>query len=190
MPHGLALIGDVFGSSSERRIRRESEANALLAQSQQIGVAPLVKIEQIDLMEGSFGPFSPMVPAKVPLYVALMLKHSYLCEIETPEWLSTEYLKKAITREEESAEDLSEIEMYMFDNYEACLSSCELVESVSDIRVLVERLREIRMKKLLKGFEYIDTPIIGIKNITFFEFRKIKEYILPHLEIQKKLQKK
>lgn len=187
MGYNLSRIGDRFGDTSKQRIEREKEAEILLAQGQRVIVNPLIHIEQIELMESTLGPFYPMVPTAVPLYAALLLKHANCCTIYPPEYLSIRYLQRAIQEEEFSHEEFSAIDMYIFENAYACLENCEIVEDISEIRILLEKLKEIRLKKLLKGIEYIDTPVIGTNNLTFFEFRKIKEYILPHMEIQKSL---
>lgn len=185
MGYNLSRIGDRFGENAERRIETEKEAEILLAQGQRIIITPLVQLDKIELMEEELGPFHPMVPIAVPLYVALLLKHSYYCTIQPPEYLSIKYLQNAIEEEEFSREEFSSIDMYIFENAYICLENCEIVEDISEIRMLIEKLKEVRLRKLLKGVEYIDTPVIGTNNLTFFEFRKIKEYILPHMEIQR-----
>ncbi|KAI5184362.1 GINS complex subunit 2 [Nematocida homosporus] len=182
--NGLVLGGE----GHEWRLSREREAEMMLAQGQLVTVVPLVGIERFELIEGPIGPLVPMAPAQVPLYAALLLKHSGQCVIQAPEWLSLSYLKRAVEREEELKDEFTETDMYLFENASVCLENCEIIEDIAEIRIQLKKLREVRMQKLLKGIEYIDTPIIGTNNLTFFEFRKIKEYLLPHLEIQKNLQ--
>ncbi|KAI5188640.1 GINS complex subunit 2 [Nematocida sp. AWRm77] len=185
MGWNLTRAGDVFGREIAARVKRDREAETLLAQTQKVTVTPLVYLDKAEMIEGTFGPFHPMVPAVVPFYVALFLKYALVCVIHPPEWLSVKYLKNAVEQEKELPDEFGEIEMYLFENAEACLTHCTILEDISEIRILIKELKELRMAKLLKGLEYIDTPIIGTNHLTFFEFRKIKEYILPHLEIEK-----
>lgn len=170
------------------RNKREKAAESILAQMQRVVITPLMEIESIHLIEGEIGPFFPMVPGSAPLYLAVLLKESMRCTIHPPDWLSISYLKRAIEREEELIEEFSAVDMYLFDNASVCLEHCEVPEDISEIKVLLRHLQEIRMNKLLKGVEYIDTFLIGTNNLTFHEFRRIKEYLLPHMAIQKHLQ--
>lgn len=181
----LTRSGDGFGQRIDQRIGRDRETEQLLAQSQRVTITPQVHLAQAELIEGVFGPFHPMVPVVVPLYAALFLKRALVCTIHPPEWLSVQYLRHAVEQEEELPEEFGQIEMYLFENAELCLEHCAILEDISELRMLLKTLKELRMKKLLKGLEYIDTPIIGTNHLTFFEFRRIKEYLLPHLEIQK-----
>ncbi|OAG29424.1 GINS complex subunit 2 [Nematocida displodere] len=183
----LSRAAESFAQNITGRVRREREGEMLLAQRQRVLITPLVSIGRLEMIEGSFGPFSPMVPATVPLYIALLLKHSSLCTVHLPDYLSTACLKRAVEKEEETEDEFGSIDMYTFENANVCLESCDSVESVSEIRVLLERLKEVRMNKLLKGFKDIDTSIIGVNRLTFYEFRRIKEYLIPHLQISRRL---
>ncbi|KAI5171333.1 GINS complex subunit 2 [Nematocida sp. LUAm3] len=174
---------DAFKGS--RAEERKKAAESILAQVQRVTIIPVVEIERIELIEGVIGPFFPMVPGSVPLYAAVLLKESMACSIHPPNWLSISYLKRAIEREEELIDEFSSIEMYLFDNAYICLEHCAVIEDTSEIRVLLKQLEEIRINKLLKGIEYIDTFLIGTNNLTFHEFRRIKEYLLPHMTTQR-----
>lgn len=189
MSDGLLRSSDDINGNISKRIVREREAEAMLAQSERVTIIPQVRMDQLEMASGSFGPFFPMAPASVPLYVAIFLRHSLLCTIQAPEWLSIGYLERSIEREEISPDEFTEIHMHIFENAEVCLEICDIAENISEIKILLRRLTEIRLKKLLKGIEYIDTPVIGMNNLTFYEFRRIKEYIIPHLQIQKNLSK-
>ncbi|EHY66495.1 GINS complex subunit 2 [Nematocida ausubeli] len=189
MAYGLLRSSDEITGNTEQRISREREAERMLAQSERVIIIPLVGMDKLEMAVGSFGPFFPMAPVSVPLYVALFLKHSLLCTIQPPEWLGVRYLQRAVEREEISVEEFSHISMYIFENAEVCLESCDITESVGEIKMLIKQLKEIRLKKLLKGIEFIDTSVIGMNNLTFYEFRKIKEYLIPHISMQKLLSK-
>ncbi|OAG29808.1 GINS complex subunit 2 [Nematocida sp. ERTm5] len=187
MAYGLLRSSDEMVGSAEKRIKRERTAEAMLAQSERVIIVPLVSIDKLEMAIGTFGPFFPMTPATVPLYVALFLRHSLLCTIQPPDWLSIKYLQKTIDLEETSPDEFAPVSMYIFDNAETCLDSCDITENIGEIKILIKKLKELRIKKLLKGVEFIDTPVIGMNNLTFYEFRKIKEYILPHMAIQRDL---
>lgn len=38
--------------------------------------------------QGTFGPFAPGMPVKVPLWLALALKEATKCDIQCPEWMT------------------------------------------------------------------------------------------------------
>ncbi|KAH9386177.1 GINS complex subunit 2 [Nematocida major] len=189
MSLGLLRSSDDLHGNAEFRIQREREAERMIAQGEMVTIIPAVHMEKLEMAVGTFGPFSPMAPCMVPLYVALFLRHSLLCTIQAPEWLSVQYLQRAIEREEETTGEFGAISMHLFENAETCLEACDVRENVSEVRILLKRLGEMRMKKLLKGVEYIDTPVIGMNNLTLYEFRRIKEYITPHLSMQKAFSK-
>lgn len=169
----------------EREIARSKEADSMLAQMQKVIITPLLEIEALELMEGKYGPFKPMIPASVPLYVALFFKRTRLCTIQAPAWIEVGHLKNLVEKEEEATEDFVEVDKYLFDNAEIFLEHCEGLREVPEIRLQLKQLEEARMRKLLRGMKEIDSDILSVPNLTFYEFRRIKEYLLPHLEMRK-----
>lgn len=175
------------GLEEEREIARAKEADSMLAQMQKVIITPLLQIDALELIEGKYGPFKPMVPASIPLYVALFFKRIRLCTIHAPAWIEAGHLKNLVEKEEEATEDFVEVDKYLFDNAEIFLEHCEGLRDVPEIRLQLKQLEEARMRKLLKGVKEIDSDILSVPNLTFYEFRRIKEYLLPHLGMRKLL---
>lgn len=163
------------------------EADALLAQHKTVTIVPLCRIGRLSLVEGAFGEFDPLVPADVPLYVALLLKSSSLCTIRPPEWLSVAHLAGVLDREIEVEDEYQPLDMYIFENAEIYLAHCDTVESITELRLLLKKIREARLAKTLRGCEAVDSRVINISNMTFYEFRQIKEYLLPHMQMQRQI---
>lgn len=60
-----------------------------LAEEELIEIIPNFKYpKQLNLISGDFGPFSPSIPVKVPLWLALNLNRQHKCSLITPRWVA------------------------------------------------------------------------------------------------------
>lgn len=64
-----------------------------------VWIVPNFTLKRLDLVQGTFGPFKPQQPLKVPLWVALELKRSKRCRIKPPDWLDVKFLEAAVDLE-------------------------------------------------------------------------------------------
>lgn len=48
----------------------------------------------MEFISGTYGPFKPAKPVTVPLWLAVYLKQRKKCDVQTPNWMDVEYLKK------------------------------------------------------------------------------------------------
>lgn len=181
LPPLLSAASSSNESTPLRVITREE--SFFLSHHQYITVVPSRPIDKMHLIEGPIGPFRPLIPIEVPLYIAIALKGSDLCSVRPPSWLSIDGLEEVLRREEEVEEEYQPLDKYFFDNIESYLRYCDITESTSKLRLLVEQIKEKRIVKTIKGCEAIDGRIININNLTFYEFRQIKEYLLSHMEV-------
>lgn len=53
-----------------------------------IRILPLVSVDRVRLLSGTYGPFRPPAHAEVPLWLALSLRKKRKCVIIPPDWLS------------------------------------------------------------------------------------------------------
>lgn len=53
-----------------------------------IDILPLVSLDRVRLLSGTYGPFQPPAHATVPLWLAFSLRKKRKCVIVPPEWLS------------------------------------------------------------------------------------------------------
>lgn len=65
-----------------------ADKNEFLAQDELITIIPNFKRENpLHLLSGDFGPFEPLTPISVPLWLALTLKKRKNCKIQIPVWM-------------------------------------------------------------------------------------------------------
>lgn len=53
----------------------------------------------LQLISGTFGPFYPGIPARVPLWVAIRYKEDQLCSVVPPHWMRLDYLQDKVAEE-------------------------------------------------------------------------------------------
>lgn len=53
-----------------------------------VRILPLVSVDRVRLLSGTYGPFRPPAHAEVPLWLALSLRKKRKCVIIPPDWLS------------------------------------------------------------------------------------------------------
>ncbi len=58
-----------------------------LAEDEIVTVVPNFEGDKLQLIMGDFGPFKPLKPVGVPLWLALSMKKKQMCSIQPPQWL-------------------------------------------------------------------------------------------------------
>ena len=53
-----------------------------------VDILPLISLDRVRLLSGTYGPFQPPTRAQVPLWLAILLRKKRKCVIVPPEWLS------------------------------------------------------------------------------------------------------
>jgi len=53
-----------------------------------ISILPLISLDRVRLLSGTYGPFQPPAHAEVPLWLAISLRKKRKCVVIPPEWLS------------------------------------------------------------------------------------------------------
>jgi GINS complex subunit 2 len=105
-------------SAQNKALRRFVEeemkisANELeyLAEYVEIEIVPRFQFNTIKLLQksnnasGEYGPFMPLRPVVVPLWLALQLKQQRLCSISAPSWMSIAKLEETLENERQSRE--------------------------------------------------------------------------------------
>ena len=105
-------------STQNKALRRFVEeemkisANELeyLAEYVEIEIVPRFQFNTIKLLQkcnnasGEYGPFLPLRPVIVPLWLALQLKQQRLCSISAPSWMSIAKLEETLENERQSRE--------------------------------------------------------------------------------------
>lgn len=53
-----------------------------------VDILPLISLDRVRLLSGTYGPFQPPTHAQVPLWLAVSLRKKRKCVIIPPAWLS------------------------------------------------------------------------------------------------------
>ena len=104
-------------NKAQRRFFEEEmkiTANELeyLAENEDVEIVPRFQFDAVTFLQrnpksknGQFGPFLPLRPVIVPLWLALQLKQQKLCSISPPAWMSIEKLTEILEKERKSREN-------------------------------------------------------------------------------------
>lgn len=58
------------------------------AQHEHIRIVPLIKLPQLNFIQGTYGPFQPPREATVPLWLAMYMRKSNQCRVLPPPWMT------------------------------------------------------------------------------------------------------
>ncbi|KAK8900092.1 DNA replication complex GINS protein PSF2 [Tritrichomonas musculus] len=157
------------------------EELTFIAENSKINITPHFTADKIKLLSGEFGPFTAGYSTKIPLWLALFLYSSQLCDLIPPEWLNTSYLKKWVEKERQDKETLSklpkdymEISFTFFNRASSIISDCDQVKD------LINRLWELRIEKIRKTIGEQSSETIDqyqFPNITQMELYLFREPI-------------
>ncbi|CAD25501.1 similarity to HYPOTHETICAL PROTEIN YJH2_yeast [Encephalitozoon cuniculi GB-M1] len=159
-----------------------------IAYEELVEIEPMTSIPELRLLERTYPPLMPLDIARIPLYAALLLKKSNMCKIRLPSYLQLESLKMSMDVEIEKADEYSCIHPYFFPLATELLENCYNVESIEESKMIVEKIKEIRLAKTLKGIKCLDGKALNMNNITLFEFNEIKELILGSAEVGRRIE--
>ncbi|KAJ2850355.1 DNA replication protein psf2 [Coemansia brasiliensis] len=146
-----------------------------LAQCEDVTIVPLYRMERLELMRGTVGPFRPPQKAKVPLWLAVMLKRSNRCRIVAPKWLSFSHLRSLCKEEEQPESMFTKLPPHYLEIAHILLSTAEddIVES-QDIRRLLQDLREVRQSKTREGLRMLNSLQLQMDNLSVAEINEIR----------------
>ncbi|AFN83230.1 hypothetical protein EROM_061390 [Encephalitozoon romaleae SJ-2008] len=159
-----------------------------IAYEELVEVEPMTSIPELCLMDKTYPPMMPLDVVRIPLYAALLLKKSNMCKIRLPSYLQLESLKAIMDTEVEKIDEYSHIHPYFFPLAGELLECCYNTENIEESKVMIEKIREIRLAKTLKGIKCLDGRALNMNNITLFEFNEVKELILGSAEVGRKIE--
>ncbi|KNH09513.1 DNA replication complex GINS protein PSF2-like protein [Perkinsela sp. CCAP 1560/4] len=173
-------------SLSARELHRPH--SDFLAQQEAVVIIPHFSMESILLIGGNFGPFKPLKETSVPLWLALVLLRSKVCELKMPHWMTVESLQEALQYEKQSANfyplpfHATEFCHFMLTE---CGSSLEGT-TVDAVGKLLGEIMILRWTKLLKDLDVFKntgvlTPGLRISNLTCLEIDKLRPVMLSLL---------
>lgn len=158
-----------------------------IAYQEEIEIEPTSHIPVLNLIQNTYGPFTPLSIHRVPIFLALILKQTGQCRIRLPLYYEPDYLLNTIAKETES-EDYQSIHPHFFECV-GLVKDCYNVEDVSVILKHINDIKHIRYNKTSIGILNLDSEAVNLNNITPWEFSEIRVFMLKTMEEAKRLEK-
>ncbi|KAI9014797.1 Psf2-domain-containing protein [Gaertneriomyces semiglobifer] len=145
-----------------------------LAESDTIYIVPSQRMEALQLINGTFGPFRPPMKQKVPLWLALTMKRKHRCRIQPPDWMDVDSLKQKI-EEETTYMEFSKMPFHFMETSQLLLDcASDDIPHAEEVRTLLKDLREARQAKARKGLEALDPYYLQMDNLGLMEINEIR----------------
>ncbi|KNB45694.1 DNA replication complex GINS protein [Blastocystis sp. subtype 4] len=125
-------------------------------------------MRKLEMICGEYGPFEPLERAKVPLWLALILKRNNKCRVVMPDWMSPDNLRKSLEADRntdiKSNYSLVELPEHYIEISRLLLESCEDdIQDVREVRSLIDTLIKVRENRLseFRGvvFSYVSSTL-------------------------------
>lgn len=171
----------------ENDLQHSPQELEFFAEDEEVTIIPDFGVEadagkKIIGIQGTWGPFQPGFPVKVPLWMAVYLHQRKQCRVLTPAWLSVDYLQGAY-REERSQPNkfyslpnhYLEVAHILLINARECFTAREHMEAAA----LVAQLRRLRSNKINDGLAVLDGPMTArLNNVCAMEVNTIRPFFL------------
>lgn len=160
---------------------------SFLSQDQLITIQPTIRLAAIHLISGSYGPFTPPIRLRVPLWLALNLKKASKCKIDPPQWLSLDNLKNLI-----ELDDFSSLPFNYLETGFVLLGSAsdDFGNSADKITVLLREIYEIRKSRFRRKLTTLDSNHMRIEDLGAMEINEIRPFLCTSFNNLRKLQDK
>ncbi|KAJ3117516.1 Transducin-like enhancer protein 4 [Phlyctochytrium bullatum] len=143
-----------------------------LAEEEMIHITPLRKIPALELIsvccscwtrlnfsQGRVGPFIPPRSAKVPIWLALLLKRKGVCTIQMPEWMDIDHLSLRVDEERSQAAFSSLPFHYVSIANMLMTDAADDIPHLTEIAEHLKTLRDLRQNKALQGLKLINADL-------------------------------
>mmetsp|Transcript_32092 Transcript_32092/g.72091 ORF Transcript_32092/g.72091 Transcript_32092/m.72091 type:complete len:215 (-) Transcript_32092:79-723(-) len=178
---------ELYGIKQNGEMCFSAKELEFLAEDEMIEIIPRFSFQEIGLLSGSVGPFQPMVPVQVPLWLALKLHERQMCKIQLPSWLHRDELLERKREEEAEKENkyLTPVEFHYQEIatilFRRAPDSFAGQEGNSRIQVKdIEELRDSKIHTSLRDLEQY-TPAVKIANVSAMEINKIRPFLVQAL---------
>ena len=160
-----------------------------MAEETEIEIIPFKKEGTLHLMCGDVGPFTPQVPTKVPLWLALTLKKRDRCHVRPPEWMTADSLQDVLNFEK-APENNQKLNTDLPHHYLEIASMIferapDNVAEESRVRTLIEDIENVRQAKIRKGMQELGKlaaetvpPGANLTGIAAMEINQIRGFML------------
>ncbi|GIL74036.1 hypothetical protein Vretimale_4998 [Volvox reticuliferus] len=130
-------------------------------------------------IEGTYGPFRPNIPIKVPLYLALSLYRRGKCRIQLPPWMTKEELKGILEEERTHPQYFQPVPQYYVEISKLLFTEARAIfgnnSELCEIYDMIEELKKVRNSKILDGLRKVSGPItVKLNHLSHAESNKIR----------------
>ncbi|KOS15188.1 dna replication complex gins protein psf2 [Malassezia pachydermatis] len=141
-----------------------------------VDILPLISLDRVRLLSGTYGPFQPPTHAQVPLWLAVSLRKKRKCVIIPPAWLSVDALTEFL-RQETTQLAFAPLPLHYVAISKMLLEhAAEDIPASSRIRALLKDLRETRQSKVLAGLEMLNPAHLEMTNISSMEICEVRPF--------------
>jgi hypothetical protein len=77
----------LLSSARVKNLKIMEDPQIFISQEEKIVIVPAFRSPKLSFLSGEFGPFDPLTPIEVPLWLAFWLKKSRKCQIKPPAWM-------------------------------------------------------------------------------------------------------
>eukprot|EP00899_Mesostigma_viride_P014197 jgi/Mesvir1/22779/Mv14169-RA.1 len=154
------------------------------AEDELIEIVPNFRMDALSMLSGTFGPFRPQLPIRVPLWLAISLRKRHKCTIRPPEWMNVESLMETLALERENARAFQPLPFAYLEV--ATLLHHYAAEDIEDsykVHTLVEDVRAVRFSKVEAGLGRLQSAVSAVKlnNLAACEVNTMRPFITKSL---------
>lgn len=154
-----------------------------IAEEELVDILPSTTMGTLHLISNDYGPLRTNIKTTVPLWVARQLRRSRLCRIIPPPWLTPNFLEETSEREQREREEFAPLPMNYVHMASVLLEVApEDVPRVEEVRVAIQRLRELRAAKIQAGLPLIDGNPLKLNHVGHAELNEVRPLLLGTLD--------
>lgn len=118
--------------------------------------------------------------ANIPLWIALILKSQDKCNIVPPDWLTVAYLKSRYDEELAQPHRFSSLPWHWLETSKILLAraSDDLSDLTSQLKLIIQDLREVRLVKSRKGLRELNESNIQLDGLSLLEINELRPFVL------------
>lgn len=159
-----------------------TEMELLAGTETSVSILPLVSVDRVRLLTGTYGPFRPPAHAELPLWLAVHLRRRHKCVIIPPDWLSVDMLS-ALVQQESASPAFAPVPLhYMAISKMLLEHASDDIPGAQKVRALLKDLREIRQSKILAGLAALNGAHIEMTNISSLEIAELRPFFTTAVE--------
>lgn len=165
-----------------------AEESEFLATETIVRITSNIEHSEFHFISGIFGPLQPGVPCDVPLWLAIQLRRTGKCTIETPEWMTVPRLEQYIS-DERVREAFTPLPFHYIEIAQLLMTYArEDIPSPDQVQVLLQDLENVRMDRTKIGLLDIAStyresvvPAARLANLSSLEILAIKRFMTQSL---------